>query len=74
MAGRQSRDCYENKQMCDKAADNYLVALKVFPDCYITQKMCDKAISTYHYSIYFVYERYKTQEMYDEAGNRCFLA
>ena len=30
--------CYNNKQLSDKAVDNYLHALEFVPDCYMTQK------------------------------------
>ena len=30
--------CYKNHKMCDKAVDNYPLALKFVTDCYMTQK------------------------------------
>ena len=67
-------DCYKNQQMCDKAVDNYPLALKFVPNCYIIQKMWDKAVNTYHSTIQFVPDCYKTQEMCDKVVNKCFLA
>ena len=32
-------DCYKNKEICNKAVDNYPHALEFAPGCYKTQRM-----------------------------------
>ena len=44
-------DCNKNKEMCNKAVDNYHHALEFVPECYKTHKMCGKAVNTYHSTI-----------------------
>ena len=39
--------------MCNKAVDNYPLALIFVPECYNTQ-ICDKVVNTNSYTIQFV--------------------
>ena len=55
-------DSNKNKEMCNKAVDNYHHALEFVPECYKTLKMCGKAVNTYHSTIKFVPECFMTQE------------
>ena len=53
--------CYKNHKMCDKAVDNYPLALKFVTDCYMTQKkMRHKAVSTDPFTIILFPGCYKT--------------
>ena len=40
-------DCYKNKQLCNKAVDNYSHTLEFVPDCFNIQNMCNKSHNTY---------------------------
>ena len=62
-----------DKQMCDKALDNYYHAIKFVLNCYMTHKMCEKAVNTHPSTIQFVPECYKTQTICDKDVNRCYF-
>ena len=66
-------DCYKNRQVCDKAVDNYPHALKFVPNYCITQNMRDKAINTCHSTIRFVPDCSKTKEIVIELFLNVFL-
>ena len=38
-------DRYKIQEMCDKAADDFLRALKSVPDCFVTSKMIKKPMT-----------------------------
>ena len=47
-------DYYKNQEMCNKAVDNYLYALKFVSEYFMTQEMCDKAVGNLYSKIQFV--------------------
>ena len=39
---KYSLDRYKTQELCDKAVDAFLPALKFVPDCFVTNKMLEK--------------------------------
>ena len=58
-------DCYNNQEMCNKAVDNYPLALEFVPETCEIQKMCEKAVSTYLSVIKHIPKCLMTPEMCD---------
>ena len=60
--------------MCDKAADDYYIALEFVPDRYKSKEMCDRIISENRFSLRYVPEQHKTQQMCVKAVNNYLAA
>ena len=52
--------------MCNKAVNNYPLALEFVPVCYKTQKMCDKAVNKFFYIFDSIPDWFKTQKCLTE--------
>ena len=53
--------------MCDKAVDDYSIALEFIPDRYKSKEMCDKIISENPFMLKYCPDKYITQKTCDEA-------
>ena len=60
--------------MCDKAVDDYYIALEFVADRYKSKEMCDRIISENAFSLRYVPDQHKTQQMCDKAVDNCLAA
>ena len=53
--------------MCDKAVDDYSIALELVPNRYKSAEMCDKIVSQFPFILKYCPDKYIIQKMCDEA-------
>ena len=60
-------DYFVTQEMCNKAVEKDLWALKDVPDHFVTQEMCNEAVQSDPWVLKHVPNQYKTQEMCNRA-------